>query len=61
MKDSNPAEPFDWSKFPWGRWRKEMETAKAGVDTIAAMVSRRLSENGPSEGAARSRADEDRS
>ncbi len=43
VKSSNPAEQYDWSKFPWSRWRKETQTARAGLDAIADTVTRRLS------------------
>lgn len=43
VKSKDPAEGYDWSTFPWNRWRKEIETARAALDAIAATVTRSLS------------------
>ncbi len=42
VKGVDPAAEYDWSKFPWDRWRKEGEAARASLDLIAANVARRL-------------------
>jgi hypothetical protein len=42
VKGAGPAEAYDWSKFPWSRWRQEMDAARTGLDTISATVARRL-------------------
>ncbi len=42
VKAADPSSAYEWSRFPWGRWQKEAETANAGLDTIAQTVARKL-------------------
>ncbi len=44
VKNTDPDGPYDWSAFPWDRWRKEIDTARRALDDIASTVTRKLRE-----------------
>ena len=52
VKSSGSADGFDWSKFPWDRWKKELSTAKGGLDLIGATVTHRMTDLPQTKGAA---------
>ncbi len=51
VKTADPDAASDWSRFPWGRWRQEIERATRGLDAIAAAVTERLKNLPPTKGA----------
>ncbi len=48
---ADDAEDHDWSKFPWDRWRRELQTARDGLDAIASTVGQRLADLPQTKGA----------
>ncbi len=51
VKETGSADQYDWAKFPWGRWRKELSTAREGLDAIASTVNRELADLPQTKGA----------